>query len=62
MKSGDLVYPWSDSGDYTIVLYLGEKFYDWKGEPHGAFLWEGQRYTIAIRQLKKVENENRKIS
>ena len=62
MKPGDLVYPWADSGDYTVVLYLGRRFYDWKNEPHGAFFWGGQCYTIAIRQLKKVEDENRKTS
>ena len=62
MKPGDLVYPWSDSGDYTAVLFLGRKFDDWRGEPHGAIFWDGQCYTIAIRQLKKVEDENRKTS
>ena len=59
MKPGDLVYPWADTGDYTVVLYLGREFCDWKHEPHGVFFWEGQRYTVAIRQLKKVEDEER---
>ena len=55
MKPGDLVYPWIDCNDTTVALYLGRKFDDWRGEPHGVIFWEGQRYTIAIRQLKKVE-------
>ena len=55
MKPGDLVYPWIDCNDTTVALYLGRKFDDWRGEPHGVVFWEGQCYTIAIRQLKKVE-------
>ncbi len=52
MKPGDLVYPWADTGDYTVVLYLGREFCDWKHEPHGVIFWDGERYTLPIRQLK----------
>ena len=55
MKPGDLVYPWADTGDYTVALYLGREFCDWKHEPHGVIFWDGERYTIAMRQLKRVE-------
>ena len=54
MKVGDLVYPWLDSGDCTVALYLGEEFYDWKGELHGAFFCNKQRYFMPIGQLKLV--------
>ena len=57
MKPGDLVYPWADTGDYTVTLYLGREFCDCFHEPHGVVFWEGQCYSIAIRQLKKVEDE-----
>ena len=59
MKVGDLVYPWTDTGDYTAVLYLGREFYDWKGELHGYFFWNGQCHIGAISQLRKVKDEER---
>ena len=56
MKPGDLVYPWAHNGDYTVALYLGREFKDWKYVPYGVCFWGGQCYTIEIEQLAKVED------
>ena len=52
MKVGDLVYPFIDSGDYTIGIYLGREFADWRYEPHGIVFFDGDTYPVALRQLK----------
>ena len=54
MKIGDLVYPFSHSGDYTIGVYLGREFEDWKSEPHGIVLFDGDTYPVPLHQLKLV--------
>ena len=54
MKVGDLVYPFWLSGDYTIGIYLGREFVDWKSEPHGIVLFDGDTYPVPMRQLKLV--------
>ena len=54
MKVGDLVYPFSHSGDYTIGIYLGREFEDWKSEPHGIVLFDGDTYPVPLHQLKLV--------
>ena len=60
MQIGDLVYPFIDSGDYTIGIYLGRC---WDGyEPHGIIFFDGDTYPVALRQLKlvsEVTNESR---
>jgi hypothetical protein len=38
MKIGDLVYPFVDSGDYTIGIYLGREFVDWKFQRYGSMV------------------------
>lgn len=62
MQVGDLVYPFVDSGDYTIGIYLGREFVDWKFEEYGIVLFDGDTYPIPIHQLKlvsEVTNESR---
>jgi len=54
MKIGDLVYPFSHSGDYTIGIYLGRDFTNWRYEPHGIVFFDGDTYPIALHQLKLV--------
>ena len=62
MKGGDLVYPFVDSGDYTIGIYLGREFADWKFQRYGIVLFDGDTYPVPIHQLKlvsEVTNESR---
>ena len=54
MKVGDLVYPFGHSGDYTIGIYLGRDFPDWKCEPHGIVFFDGDTYPVPLHQLKLV--------
>ena len=51
---GDLVYPFIDSGDYTIAIYLGREFFDWRYEPYGIVLFDGDTYPVPLHQLKLV--------
>ena len=54
MKVGDLVYPFWLSGDYTVGVYLGREFVDWKSEEYGIVLFDGDTYPVPMRQLKLV--------
>jgi hypothetical protein len=62
MKIGDLIYPFIESGDYTIGIYLGREFTNWKSEPHGIVFFDGDSYPLPLHQLKlvsEVTSENR---
>ena len=62
MQVGDLVYPFIDSGDYTVGIYLGIDFAEWRYESHGLVFFDGDTYSVALRQLKlvsEVTNESR---
>ena len=54
MKKGDLVYPFIESEDYTIAVYLRSEFSLWKFEPHGIVFFDGDTYSVPLHQIKLV--------